>query len=406
MTASALNKYLYGSQTTVALREFVTNSGLFWIFDVLLVLSADGFVPLVREPAHWALLVASLFQTVVISRTPNKRLWIGNFIAPVLYSLLDLGIEGRTFFEEPYHLVFWLYATGMALAYLLDRVWPGISAIAQGVIRTALLPAIYMVSEEAVWSGGKMSLHVYWFHDSGHLFILLGALLFGVLLGISTVLRDRFELLLRELAAYLERVTNWVFDPALVADSFDDTSRLALQRAQRTILFMDIRGFTSWSEQHDPAEVVQVVNTFYTLAEEIIEQHGGFKIQMMGDEIMTRFSSAEAAIRTALALQGPIARLLAPHDLGAGIGVHTGDVIEGLIGSSKTRQYGVIGDAVNTAARLQSAALRGEVVFSEETSRLIPPDLVKNISCERTISVKGKSAPVRICVFAGPEEGR
>lgn len=404
--SGTLNKYLYGSQVAVWLREFVTNSGLFWIFDTLLVLSIDGPGQYVRELPHWVMLAASLVQTAAISRTPDQRRWAGNFIAPVLYSLVDTVIEGRGFFEETYHAVFWVYATGMALAYALNRHWPGLSAIAQGVIRTALLPALYMVSEKAVWSGGKMTLSTYWLEDSGHLFILLAAVLFGVLLGISTLLRDRFERILRELAAYLERVTNWVFDPALIADSFDDTSRLALQRVQRTILFMDIRGFTPWSEQHDPGEVVRMLNEFYTLAEQIVSHHGGFKIQMMGDEVMTRFSSPEAGIRAARALQGPVARLLAPHGLGAGIGIHTGDVIEGLIGSAHTRQYGIIGDAVNTAARLQSAAQRGEVVFSDDTYRLLPPDLAQHVTCERTISIKGKSTPIQICVFTGPDADR
>lgn len=403
VTPSSFEQHLYGRQREIWLREFVTNSGLFWLFDTLWVLSVDGVLTYVKDPVHWLLLIASVFQTYVISRTPNRRSWAGNFVAPVLYTVLDVVLEGPQFFAEPYHRVFWAYAIGMAAAYAIYPYWAAFSAIAQGVIRTSLLPAMYMVSEETVWANGQMSLHVYWFHDAGHLFILLASVLFGVLLGISTLLRDRFERLLRQLASYLERLTNWVFDPDLVVDSFDDTAKLALQRVQRTVLFMDIRGFTSWSEEHDPAEVVQMVNEFYTLAETIINQHGGFKIQMMGDEVMTRFSSAEAALQAARALQRPIWELLAPHNLGAGIGIHTGVVIEGLIGSVNTRQYGIIGDAVNTAARLQGVAQRGEIVISEETRQLIPPHLAQNITDERAISVKGKSAPIQVYIFVCPD---
>jgi class 3 adenylate cyclase len=406
ISSGRLDKYLYGSQAAVGLREFVTNSGLFWIFDALLESTVDGFGHYLQDSGHWLLLIASVVQTVVISRKPDQRRWMGNFVAPVLYSILEIITEGAGFFSEVYHLMFWLYATGMALAYALNRTWPAPSSIIQGVIHTGLLPVMYMMSEEAVWSGGKMSPYTYWFEDSGHLFILLASLLFGVLLGISTLLHERLERLLRDLTLYLERLTNWVFDPALVAASFDDTSKLALRCGQRTILFMDIRGFTPWSEQHDPAEVVQLVNAYYTLAEQVIDRHNGFKIQMMGDGIMTRFNTAEAGVRAARELQAPMAHLLYPHGLGAGIGLHTGDVIEGLIGTAHTRQYGIIGDTVNVAARLQGAALRGEVVFSAETCQFLPPDLMQGITCERTVSIKGKSVPVQIYVFAGPNESQ
>jgi class 3 adenylate cyclase len=162
---------------------------------------------------------------------------------------------------------------------------------------------------------------------------------------------------------------------------------------------MDIRGFTSWSESHDPSEVVQMLNAYYSLAEQMIEQHGGYKMQLIGDEILTRFSDAESGVRAALALQSPINDLLRQNDLGAGIGIHTGDVIEGLIGTLRTRQYGIIGDVVNTAARLQSVALSGEIVLSEVTRGLLPPDLVACIAREDMISVKGKAVPLQIFVL-------
>ncbi|MBN2305951.1 MAG: adenylate/guanylate cyclase domain-containing protein [Anaerolineae bacterium] len=403
-TPGVLNERLYGSRWGSALREFVTNSGLFWIFDALWVLSADGIDRYVSEVAHWFLLAASLVQTVVISRAPGKRLWWGNFTVPVLYTLLDVMFEGGEFFDQSYHAVLWAYAAGMALAYALYTYWPGLSAILQGVLRTSLLPALYMISEEPVWSSGAMSLSTYWFEDSAHLFILLSSVFFGVLLGISTLLRDQFERMLRDLSAYLERLTSWVFDPALVADSYGDTSRMGLQRVQRTILFMDIRGFTAWSERTDPAVVVQMLNAYYTLAEQVVEQHGGFKMQLIGDEILTRFATAEDGVRAARALQAPVARLLAADNLGAGIGLHTGDVIEGLIGSQKTRQYGVIGDSVNTAARLQSAARSGEVVLSAATRQLLPPDLVQSITREDVISAKGKTDPLPVYIIECPAE--
>jgi class 3 adenylate cyclase len=343
--------------------------------------------------------VASLIQATVIIRysTVGRRLWFGNFIAPTIYSGIDLVLEGPYFYHQPYHAVLWGYAVGVALAYALYPKLPVFAALLEGVVHTSLLPSMYMISESSAWTAS--TLHRYWLHDSAHLFILLSALMFGLLLGVASSLRDHFERMLRDLAAYLQQLTDWVYDPALVAASFDDTSKLELRRVERTILFMDIRGFTSWSESHDPSEVVQMLNAYYSLAEQMIEQHGGYKMQLIGDEILTRFSDAESGVRAALALQSPINDLLRQNDLGAGIGIHTGDVIEGLIGTLRTRQYGIIGDVVNTAARLQSVALSGEIVLSEVTRGLLPPDLVACIAREDMISVKGKAVPLQIFVL-------
>ena len=82
------------------------------------------------------------------------------------------------------------------------------------------------------------------------------------------------------------------------------------------------------------------------------------------------------------------------------MGVHTGDVIEGLIGTPRTRQYGIIGDAVNTAARLQSAAEAGEILVSEQTFRALPAEMQRWAQDERAVYAKGKSELVRAYVLA------
>ncbi len=395
-----LDGHLYGSPWQVWLGEFITNSGLFWIFNSWRLLSVDGVQGWLTEGPNWILFVASVAQAYALSRRLGKRRWAGNFVVPALYTLVEWPLEGVHFFHETYHLILWAYSGWMALTYALYGTFPPVVAIAQGVARTGLLPIMYMISEEYVWANGRMSLYVYWFEDQGHLFILLSALFFGLLLGISDALRDRFERLLRELVAYLERLTNWVYDPRLVAASFDDTSQLELRRVQRAILFMDIRGFTAWSEAHDAAEVVAMLNAYYSLAEQVIDAYGGFKMQLIGDEVLTRFERSEDAVRTGLVLQERVGKLLSRYGLGVGVGVHTGDVIEGLIGTPRTRQYGIIGDAVNTAARLQSAAQAGEVLVSERTFRALPAEMQRWAQDERAVYAKGKSELVRAYVLA------
>ncbi len=83
--------------------------------------------------------------------------------------------------------------------------------------------------------------------------------------------------------------------------------------------------------------------------------------------------------------------------------VHTGEVIEGMIGSEHTRQYGIIGDSVNTAARLQSAAKRGEIVLSATTYDLLSEK--PKVDQEQSITVKGKSAPLCIYILTSKPQG-
>ncbi len=397
---STIETHLYGSPWQMGLGEFVTNSGLFWIFNSLRLWSVNGWSVWLHEWPNWVLLVASIIQSYFLSRRLKRYRWLGNFIVPTIYTLVEVPIEGPHFFHEVYHWIVWGYSAWMAFTYAVRSVCPLGVSIAQGIARTGLLPIMYMISEEYVWANGRMSLSEYWLQDQGHLFILLSALFFGVLLGVADALRERFERLLRDVVAYLERLTNWVYDPRLVAASFDDTSRLELHRAQRTILFMDIRGFTAWSEAHDATEVVAMLNAYYSLAEQVIEAHGGFKMQLIGDEVLTRFERPTDGVRAALELQDRVGGLLEVYDLSVGVGVHTGDVIEGLIGTPRTRQYGIIGDAVNTAARLQSAAAGGEVLVSERTFHLLPAELQQWQRDERIVYAKGKTDPVRAYVLA------
>jgi class 3 adenylate cyclase len=115
---------------------------------------------------------------------------------------------------------------------------------------------------------------------------------------------------------------------------------------------------------------------------------------------MTRFDTPEAALRTALDLQAGLQSVLASFNLAVGIGLHTGEVIEGLMGSANTRKYDIIGDAVNTAKRLESSAGQGEIVLSAATYQALPdkPDHVT----PRTLQVKGKAEALQAFAFYTP----
>lgn len=152
-----------------------------------------------------------------------------------------------------------------------------------------------------------------------------------------------------------------------------------------TVFFADIRGFTSLSEKLSPDAMVSVLNRYFEQAVSVIETHDGYLNKFIGDAIVVVFNGpidqtdhAERAVKCAIALQQKVAELNArgafPEigELRIGIGVSTGAMTCGNIGSARQMEYTVIGDTVNLAARLTSHANAAEVWISDATAKLLP----------------------------------
>ena len=395
---------LYGTRTQRLIREFVTHSGIFWLFDVITNVGTHGLLTHLLYLPQWVMLIATLIQAWVISRDEHRFRWWYVFIAPMLYTVADIGIEGwSAYIAESYHLFYWVWAACMGFAYWLESHLLSISVFIRAVLLVILLPGLYFFAEleNGLILTTFSELIDYWLVDSAHFFILFGTIMLGVVLGTINLMREHFEKLLYDLATHFEKIASWSFDSNLMQQAYRDDDALELQRIERTVLFMDIRGFTPWSETHTPDEVVQMVNTFYQTAESIIKAHHGFKIQMTGDEIMTRFDTPHEAVQAALHIQPQIATAISPFGLSAGIGIHTGEVVEGLVGSKLTRQYGIFGDTVNTAARLQGQAKANEIVMSNITWERIQHTIpFKNLpATTQYVTLKGKANPIMMIVL-------
>jgi class 3 adenylate cyclase/tetratricopeptide (TPR) repeat protein len=147
------------------------------------------------------------------------------------------------------------------------------------------------------------------------------------------------------------------------------------ERRWVTVLFADIAGFTAMSEKLDFEEVRDVADRCAEIMGEEAARFGGTVLNVMGDAVMAVFGApvahdddAERAVRAALAMVEAIPGKTPPeHNLALHVGVNTGDVMAGLLGPSGRRDYTVMGDTTNTAARLEAAAVRGEVVVGRET---------------------------------------
>ncbi|OGQ25999.1 MAG: hypothetical protein A2138_25040 [Deltaproteobacteria bacterium RBG_16_71_12] len=180
---------------------------------------------------------------------------------------------------------------------------------------------------------------------------------------------------------------------------------------EATVFFADIRGFTSMSERLSPAGVVAVLNRYFARVVPVIERHGGYLNKFVGDAVVVVFNGpmdqpdhAERATRCALDVQREVLAMNAERafpelaDIGdgvlkVGVGVATGPMVCGNIGSVQQMEYTVIGDTVNLSSRLTGQAKAGDVVVSEATNGALPRELAGEAM--EPVMVKGKEQPVR-----------
>jgi class 3 adenylate cyclase len=156
-----------------------------------------------------------------------------------------------------------------------------------------------------------------------------------------------------------------------------ESSLTANETIEATVVFIDICSFTTISENESPDTVVKLLNKYFDVMVKQVIAHKGHVDKFIGDAVMAVFrgdNHLENAIEASLAVRNEIDKLpkeaenvdFSPH---VSIGINTGEMISGNIGSADLRRldYTVIGDAVNTAQRLQSAAKPGQIIISEQT---------------------------------------
>ena len=208
--------------------------------------------------------------------------------------------------------------------------------------------------------------------------------------------------------------------PEYVAQLAEDPSKIALggRRAELSILFSDIRGFTSISEKLEPHEVIEFLNEYLSLMAGIVKEKGGTLDKFIGDAVMAFWGEpvhhpdhADRACDCALAMQATTARLAerwvaeGKPDIHIGVGINTAEVVVGNIGSVEHKlDYTVIGDGVNLASRLESAnkEFKTGIIISEFTvAKLGDRFGVRPLG---DVKVKGKERPVTIYELLGRKE--
>ncbi len=181
---------------------------------------------------------------------------------------------------------------------------------------------------------------------------------------------------------------------------------------ETTVLFADIRGFTSLAEASSPQAVVEALNAYFERMVEIVFLHEGTLDKFVGDEIMALFGAPVShsndpvrAVTAALQMQEALVAFneeragseVPPFEIG--VGINTGEVVAGYIGSSQAMEYTVIGDPVNTGARLCAIARPGQILISEPT--LAQLGNAFDVQELPEAKLKGKAKPLRVFEVRG-----
>ena len=209
----------------------------------------------------------------------------------------------------------------------------------------------------------------------------------------------------------VKRIFSRYVSPDVYRELLDnpDAASLGGTRREMSVLFSDLRGFTTFSEGRSPEEVIEQLNEYFAAMVEVVFAHRGTVDKFVGDMIMALFGApledadhADHAVRCALAMQERLQELNQAWrseerpTLASGVGINSGEMVAGNLGSEKIQSYTVIGDNVNLGARIESLCkeYQAEILTSEFTEAR----LTGNYALEELgeVTVKGKTHPVKI----------
>ncbi|MFZ5909897.1 MAG: adenylate/guanylate cyclase domain-containing protein [Chloroflexota bacterium] len=225
--------------------------------------------------------------------------------------------------------------------------------------------------------------------------------------GVAIVLDDMTE---RKRLEAQRRLFERMVSPAVIEQLDPNSLQLGGKRVDLTVLFADIRGFTSYSEKISPERLVSILNLYLAaMAEAVLAQEGTID-KFLGDAVMAWFNApipqpdhTLRAVKSALAMRAAVERLyktLPPDShLAFGVGIHYGDAVLGLIGTERRLEYTAISDSVNTAKRIQENSARNQILISKEAYERVQREVQAQHFAP--LMVKGKTQPVEVYEVLG-----
>lgn len=225
--------------------------------------------------------------------------------------------------------------------------------------------------------------------------------------GVAIVLDDLTE---RKKLEAQRRLFELMVSPAVIEQLDPNSLQLGGKRVDITVLFADIRGFTTYSENLPPEQLVSVLNRYLAaMAEAVLAQEGTID-KFMGDAIMAWFNAPVPqkdhtlrAVKTALAIRESVENLYKemPEEaqLAFGVGIHYGDAVLGLIGTEKRLEYTAISDSVNTAKRIQENSAKNQILISKDAYERVKKHV--EVKPHANMNMKGKTQPIDVYEVLG-----
>lgn len=190
-----------------------------------------------------------------------------------------------------------------------------------------------------------------------------------------------------------------------------DRVKLGGDLQQITVMFTDLEGFTTLSEDTPPHELLRVLNRYHELVSRLVNQHGGIVNKFMGDGVMVLFNTpiprehhARSAVEAALAIRAALPALHAELEprfrLFLNCGIHTGPAIVGNVGTAHYMDYTALGDTVNLAARLQDMAHGNQILISDQTQAGLGAGIA--VSAMGPLTIRNRSKTLNTYAVIGP----
>jgi class 3 adenylate cyclase len=368
------------------------------LFVSLAFLSSAGFLGL-----H------ALATPQILLDTPNAGFTlatpVGVALASVFAMLSSLRWSGITWGRRLRVALLLLMAL-WAVASVL-RVWPlherAVPEVADGILTALAVPSVLLYGVAA----GRY-LRTWWARPSLMLlsvisaFVLLAEAMIALVFARNWALSwwEWHVLLLGAFVLVMAGVRIQWYEERF-ADLYQEDT--VSGRRELSVLFADLQGFTSFSEQHDPAEVTAMLNTYFeVVVPPVVRRHGGDVDRIIGDALMVTFNKrgdqpdhARRAAAAGLALQEAAAAVQAEHPGWPRfrVGINTGIASVSLLGTEGGRTHTVIGDTVNVASRIEGKAPGGGVAIGPATKERLPGARIESLG---EVSLKGKAEPVEV----------
>jgi PAS domain S-box-containing protein len=213
------------------------------------------------------------------------------------------------------------------------------------------------------------------------------------------ILQEKFNNMLRK---YVSGATYSSIEDSLRSEHSSGETRLV----DMSVLYLDVVSFTTFSESNPPAEVVKMLNDLFGISEVVIREHFGDIDKFIGDAIMAVFHDAGDAVRagmmllkTALPEMNSIRREHGEPEIQVRIGINSGLLLQGDVGTEQRKDLTVIGDTVNVAARVEKAAIPGRLMISEACLARLSPELASCFEYHHSEMLKGKTEEIKLYIY-------